>query len=272
MNSPSGKVERIRSGVAAALLFGLVSAFAFPAVAAPAYYKFYDGGTGYTGPYSGGSTVYGLTKLLPTSCPIGSPGCGAADIFGIPNSLTFAGGAGMLTATATAGLPGSSGQRVWDDIAPDFGGLGVDSIGVGDSSEDQISGSEVLKLSFANQVTLTGVATLFVSDHAGFGNSFPTAASVAASASTINFEISTDGTSWSNVLFANANNNALSITSNTFYFRQDVDVGTSNPSFYVGAVAVTPVPEPETYAMLLAGLGLLGFAARRRKLKAVAAA
>lgn len=28
---------------------------------------------------------------------------------------------------------------------------------------------------------------------------------------------------------------------------------------------VTPVPEPETYAMLLAGLGLIGFAARRRK-------
>ena len=27
----------------------------------------------------------------------------------------------------------------------------------------------------------------------------------------------------------------------------------------------TPVPEPETYAMLLAGLGLLGFAARRRR-------
>jgi len=28
---------------------------------------------------------------------------------------------------------------------------------------------------------------------------------------------------------------------------------------------VSPVPEPETYAMMLAGLGLLGFAARRRK-------
>ena len=33
----------------------------------------------------------------------------------------------------------------------------------------------------------------------------------------------------------------------------------------------TPIPEPETYAMLLAGLGLLGFAARRRKLKLAAA-
>jgi len=31
------------------------------------------------------------------------------------------------------------------------------------------------------------------------------------------------------------------------------------------------IPEPETYAMLLAGLGLLGFAARRRKQKELAA-
>ena len=29
--------------------------------------------------------------------------------------------------------------------------------------------------------------------------------------------------------------------------------------------SVTPVPEPETYAMLLAGLGLIGFTARRRR-------
>jgi hypothetical protein len=36
--------------------------------------------------------------------------------------------------------------------------------------------------------------------------------------------------------------------------------------------AVAAIPEPETYAMLLAGLGLLGFAARRRKLKEAVAA
>lgn len=41
-----------------------------------------------------------------------------------------------------------------------------------------------------------------------------------------------------------------------------VDAGTILAS--VTSVAVTPVPEPETYAMLLAGLGLVGFAARRR--------
>ena len=35
-------------------------------------------------------------------------------------------------------------------------------------------------------------------------------------------------------------------------------------------LVTAPVPEPETYAMMLAGLGLLGLAQRRRKQKAVA--
>jgi hypothetical protein len=29
---------------------------------------------------------------------------------------------------------------------------------------------------------------------------------------------------------------------------------------------LAPVPEPETYAMMLMGLGLMGFVARRRKI------
>lgn len=33
------------------------------------------------------------------------------------------------------------------------------------------------------------------------------------------------------------------------------------------ALAVTPVPEPETYALMLAGLGLVGMISRRRKVK-----
>ena len=35
-------------------------------------------------------------------------------------------------------------------------------------------------------------------------------------------------------------------------------------SSYTGSISVTPVPEPESYAMLLAGLGVMGAIARRR--------
>lgn len=34
------------------------------------------------------------------------------------------------------------------------------------------------------------------------------------------------------------------------------------------SIGVAPVPEPETYALFMAGLGLIGFIARRRKAKA----
>jgi hypothetical protein len=39
--------------------------------------------------------------------------------------------------------------------------------------------------------------------------------------------------------------------------------------YLIPDIITTPVPEPESYAMLLAGLGLFGFAARRRKQQAV---
>ena len=42
--------------------------------------------------------------------------------------------------------------------------------------------------------------------------------------------------------------------------------------FHDWSISVAAIPEPETYSMLLAGLGLLGFAARRRKQKEAALA
>ncbi len=49
------------------------------------------------------------------------------------------------------------------------------------------------------------------------------------------------------------------------YFAAHVaGLSTQTTSGYFGGSALAPVPEPETYAMLLAGLGLVGFAARRK--------
>lgn len=43
-------------------------------------------------------------------------------------------------------------------------------------------------------------------------------------------------------------------------------VGTGGPLVIDGSLSVLAmVPEPESYAMLIAGLGLIGAAARRRK-------
>jgi hypothetical protein len=50
--------------------------------------------------------------------------------------------------------------------------------------------------------------------------------------------------------------------STTDFFLYTADQGNQ---WGANAVAGAPVPEPETYAMMLAGLGLLGFVARRRK-------
>jgi hypothetical protein len=62
----------------------------------------------------------------------------------------------------------------------------------------------------------------------------------------------------------------LSVGSGTpAYFAADVINGSGNTGT-VGAISpgvVAAVPEPETYAMLLAGLGMIGAAVKRRKAK-----
>lgn len=42
-------------------------------------------------------------------------------------------------------------------------------------------------------------------------------------------------------------------------------VGDAGSSAYTGSISVTVVPEPETYALMLAGLGVVGLLARRRR-------
>ena len=84
--------------------------------------------------------------------------------------------------------------------------------------------------------------------------------------------------------FSGGNNSLADIGSLLHFFRDDfaTSQGEASSGFVdyiriydtaltaneVAGLSVSAIPEPETYAMLLAGLGLLGFAARRRKQKA----
>ena len=78
--------------------------------------------------------------------------------------------------------------------------------------------------------------------------------------------------------FCNWTNAGMSFEGTALSVRFDLNGSTGNSQTYQGfdnvtfgsAVAlespsVAPVPEPETYALMLAGLGLVGFMARRRK-------
>ena len=117
-----------------------------------------------------------------------------------------------------------------------------------------------------------------------------------ASANSFNFSYSPDGSSFTAVSALDLtsiegaetaaiwrqNNRATSISGLSFahgaqfYLRWSGDFVSGSGSrdeFALDDISVTAaIPEPETYALLLAGLALLGFAARRRKLKGAAAA
>jgi len=58
----------------------------------------------------------------------------------------------------------------------------------------------------------------------------------------------------------------LASTPHVYHFNVKGTTTSGLTGSYSGNAAISPVPEPETYAMLLIGLALLGFTARRRNM------
>jgi hypothetical protein len=60
--------------------------------------------------------------------------------------------------------------------------------------------------------------------------------------------------------------NPISLLAGTYTLQIKGTVAGSSGGSYAGVLNIAqPIPEPESYAMLIAGLGLMGFMARRRK-------
>lgn len=57
------------------------------------------------------------------------------------------------------------------------------------------------------------------------------------------------------------------LSAGDYYLQVSGNLISDTSASFGGAVMLAPVPEPETYGMMLGGLGVLGFLARRRKAK-----
>ena len=161
-----------------------------------------------------------------------------------------------ITASATVG------GAVWNDLQPNFGGLGVGLASQGDQA-DQIEGTDTLKLHFASTVTLTGVATLFDVNHPPFGTGFPDNTNITGS--------NTFLLNGNPVTFGNANMALLALMGMDFTFQQIA----GQPAFYVSGLTynVSNVPIPGAVWLFASGIAGIGVLARRRRknLSAIAA-
>lgn len=78
-------------------------------------------------------------------------------------------------------------------------------------------------------------------------------------------DLLTTGTATSTGAFDLWQLSAAALATGNYYLQVSGTVVGNTGGAFAGSVALNPVPEPETYGMMLAGLGVLGFLARRRK-------
>jgi hypothetical protein len=245
----------LRSAITLAIL-SVAAASSFAAPAATTTFDFAhltsnnNGGTGGTTPVSG-YTKCTTGDLCSSNVDSGVFG-GSLDYkkngFEVLASATFFNPTSLLTQSASVVQDHISGSEV-------AAGLGVYHVR-GNSSDDNVTTGETLKMSFNQVVKLSSIG-LSTEGHT---------TSWTGQWANKTFEYRVDSGAWKQTTLAS--NVSLTETGKDFYFR--LGSARTADQFYLGAMTVAAVPEPETYAMLLAGLGLMGAVARRRKAKQAA--
>lgn len=114
-------------------------------------------------------------------------------------------------------------------------------------ADDNITIGEALRLNFNQTVAISAIG---LRDD-GHNTSF---------SSGTKFDYSFDNITWNSATLASTV--ALNHVGQDLYIRYG---STQGAQFYLSSMTVAAVPEPETYAMLLAGLGLIGITSRKRK-------
>ena len=154
--------------------------------------------------------------------------------------------------------PASSGWTVSDGTVDLIGAGGADLI-PGNGQYVDLDGSTSNSGLFSNNVNLAGGTTYTLS--------FDLGGSHRGTAETVNVNFGSTAASYTLSSADPFSTLSLNFTpgSNGSYGISYLNVGGDNVGALLDNVSVSAVPEPETYAMLLAGLGLMGFIARRRK-------
>lgn len=175
------------------------------------------------------------------------------------DSLVFGSAAGWLFASAPDSAPGPA-----TSVSPSFSmfisatnGNVLDSIRMGVNGSYELSG--------ANTRVFGEIDWRLVPDANGADDG---SLSVAAATQKAGDAVSGLWNESANWTLLNAQSVAFTITPNLAAFasgnNRTASIGLSQLDF---GVSIAPVPEPETYLMMLAGLGIVGAVARRRSVR-----